>query len=147
MEAKQYFRQVRSEQKEIQRLREAIDLKYGQLLPKAIRYDKDNIQTSVTDYTSEILTSIADYIAKLEKLTAKLEAKRSEALSMVTTLDKSKERDVMRLYYLETDTKGNLYTWDGVADKMGYSTETVLKAHGNALEELKKFFEKIEKST
>lgn len=137
MKVKEYFRQIRKEQKELWHLKETIGLRHMQLLPKAIRYDKDHVQTSPYDTISETMVWIADQTRKLEALSARLEARRSKAIDMVSALTESDEREVMRLYYLES-TNGRLRTWEEVAEIMNYSIQTIFIVHGKALKNIEK---------
>ena len=144
MKVKEFFRQVRSEQKERKMLEEMISRRRMQLLPQAIRYDKDNVQTSPTDAFSESMAWIADQMTKLEKLNNRLEARRSQAYEAVSALIKSEERQVMILYYLETTPEGGLRTWEDVADKMGYSVQSIYNIHGRALEKIERQGKRLE---
>ena len=54
------------------------------------------------------------------------------------SLESADERDVMRLYYMETmvisDTKKRIhYTWEDVASEKSMDKRTVLRLHGKAL--------------
>ena len=137
MKVKEYFRQIRKEQKEQWHLKQTIELRHMQLLPQAIRYDKDHVQTSPSDTMSESMAWIADQTRKLEAHSAKLEARRSKAIDMVSALPESDEREVMRLYYLET-ANGRLRTWEEVAEVMNYSIQTIFIVHGKALRNIEK---------
>ena len=133
MKVKEFFRQIRAEQKERKMLEEAISRRQMQLLPQAIRYDKEHVQTSPTDTISEAMAQIADHMTKLEELSGRLESRRSQAYEAVSALDRSEERQVMILYYLEMTPEGGLRTWENVADKMGYSVQHIHRIHGEAL--------------
>ena len=133
MKAKEFFRQVRAEQKEQRILKETISMRHMQLLPQAIRYDKDHVQVSPTDTISESMAWIADQMVKLERLSDRLEARKAQAYEVVSALDRSEERQVMILYYLEITPEGGLRTWDDVANRMGYSVQHVHRIHGEAL--------------
>lgn len=136
MRTKDFFRQIRKEQREQTRLKEAIALRHMQLLPQAIRYDRDHVQSSPTDSMSETVAYIADQANKLEALSARLEERRSVAIRMIMETLESNEREVMLLYYIDSAVK--LRTWQDVADEMGYSIETVHKCHKSALIKLDK---------
>lgn len=131
-EIKEFFRQIRKEQREIIHLTQLIKEEETNLLPKAIVYDKDKVQVSPEDRFSEICSRISDMQEELGESIAALKTKQIKAEQMIRTLDDPDEREVMRWYYLSV--KGNrLYTWREVAIQMNYYCRHVLRLHGNAL--------------
>lgn len=143
MEIKHFFRQIRQEYKEIQHLEEAIRYEHLKLLPGAIQYDKPQVQTSPADVMSETLTKIAENIEKLDRLKLRLETRRNKAYDLIAALDKSEEREIMRLYYMEPKKNGKLRTWEDVADETNYSTQHIFEIHGKALRNLNPYINKI----
>lgn len=129
MDAKTFFRNIRLERREIRILTEQIYAKEMDLLPSGIRYDRDQIQTSIEDHMTEKLAELGDYERKREKLLKSLIKRQSQAIDMVARIPDSKQRQVMEIYYFDTSNP----TWDDVADEMGYDRRYILKVHGNAL--------------
>lgn len=132
---KMWFRQIRDEQKEIAHLQEMIAGMEMSLLPKAITYDKDKVQTSPDDRFSEVCAKITDYQEILGQSIMRLKERQILAERMITSLDDMKEREVMRYYYLTIDN-GQVLTWRQVAIRMNYYEQYVKKIHGRAIERL-----------
>ena len=129
MDAKTFFRAIRLERREIRILNEKIYAREMDLLPSGIRYDKDNIQTSIEDIMSMKLAELGDYEKKRKELLRTLTTRQAEAIEIVSQIPDTKQRQVMEIYYFDTSNP----TWDDVADEMGYDRRYILKVHGNAL--------------
>jgi hypothetical protein len=131
-EVKEYFRQIRKEQMEINHLIDMIRSEELMLLPKAIQYDKDKVQSSPEDVLSKKVAEIAELDAQWKNAVVNLKFRRARAEAMLNALESSDEREVMRWYYMSTNNK-HLMTWDEVATKMSYNKRWILKIHGNAI--------------
>lgn len=131
-EVKEFLRSIRHEQQEILHLQEMIDAAELELLPQAIRYDKDKVQVSPEERFSKVCAAVADYQEELGREIVKLLKKQMRAAEMIMGLDDEKERMVLRLYYLTTD-HGQPLTWGQVAIRMNYFESHVKRIHGNAL--------------
>lgn len=129
MDAKTFFRAIRLERREIRILNEKIYAREMDLLPSGIRYDKDNIQTSIEDIMSMKLAELGDYEKKRKELLRILTTRQAQAIEIVSQIPDTKQRQVMEIYYFDTSNP----TWDDVADEMGYDRRYILKVHGNAL--------------
>ena len=129
MDAKTFFRAIRLERREIRILNEKIYAREMDLLPSGIRYDKDNIQTSIEDIMSIKLAELGDYEKKRKELLRILTTRQAQAIEIVLQIPDTKQRQVMEIYYFDTSNP----TWDDVADEMGYDRRYILKIHGNAL--------------
>ena len=129
MDAKSFFRAIRLERREIRILNEKIYAREMDLLPSGIRYDKDNIQTSIEDIMSMKLAELGDYEKKRKELLRILTTRQAQAIEIVSQIPDTKQRQVMEIYYFDTSNP----TWDDVADEMGYDRRYILKVHGNAL--------------
>lgn len=134
-EVKEFLRSIRHEQQEILHLQEMIDAAELELLPQAIRYDKDKVQVSPEERFSKVCAAVADYQEELGREIVKLLKKQMRAAEMIMGLDDEKERMVLRLYYLTTD-HGQPLTWGQVAIRMNYFERHVKRLHGNALAHL-----------
>ena len=137
-EVKDFFRQIRREQAEVAHLETLISKTRLSLLPQGFRYDTDKVQTSPTDPMTEKAAIIADYSRQLNESLSKLMKRKREAEQLIMSLDNTDERDIMRLYYMESqetsDTKDKvLYSWDQVASEKYMNKRWVLKLHGRAL--------------
>ena len=86
-----FLGKVRGYDNRIVRLQNTIDALRLNLLPGAIRYDKDRVQTSPQDSTTEIFAKIDEY----EREVAELKKKRSDAvLSIDSALSKMKDCNI-----------------------------------------------------
>lgn len=137
-EAKDFFRQIRKEQAEVEHLQSLIAKTRMSLLPKGIRYDTDKVQTSPSDPMTETAAIIADYNRQLNESLAKLVERKIRAEQLIMSLDNTDERDILRLYYMETQeisdsSERALYSWEQVAAEKYMNKRWVLKLHGRAL--------------
>lgn len=131
-ELKQFFKDVRSEQAEIQQLKDLIQQKEMSLYPKAITYDGLKVQVSPEDRFANECAAVADLQVELGASIMKLARKQIQAENMIRQIEDSNERKVMRYYYLSL-FDGQLPTWNQVAIKMNYYERYVKKIHGSAL--------------
>lgn len=131
-ELKDFLRTIRSEQQEIAHLRQMVAELESELLPQAIRYDRDKVQVSPEEKFSKMCAKIVDYEEELGRSIAMLYGRKVYAEQMIKKLDDAKEREVLRLYYLTTENGQNL-TWNQVAIRMNYFERHVKRIHGNAL--------------
>lgn len=135
-EVKKYFRTIRFEQLEIIRMLEMIERKETGLLPKAIVYNKDKVQTSPEDFLAKNEAEIVDLTKLMQEKAAELRKKKIEAEKIVESLERPGERDVMRMYYLDLKKDYRLYRWEEVAAKLGYTMRHTLRLHSDALERM-----------
>lgn len=136
-EIKQFFKDIRKEQAEIQELKNIIQEKETTLLPRGIRYDCDKVQVSMDDLTSRICAAISDLEMKLGQNIIILAKHQAQAEAIIQKLDDPNERRVMRYYYLST-IDGQVPTWTQVAIRMNYYESYVKRLHRNALVNLAK---------
>ena len=129
MDAKTFFRAIRLERREIRILNEKIYAREMDLLPSGIRYDKDNIQTSIEDTMTAKLAELGDFEQKRKDLLKTLSARQAQAIEIISRIPDTKQRQVMEIYYFDTSNP----TWDDVADEMGYDRRWILRVHGVAL--------------
>jgi hypothetical protein len=129
MDAKTFFRAIRLERREIRILNEKIYAREMDLLPSGIRYDKDQIQTSIEDTMTAKMAELGDYEVKRKELLRTLTTRQAQAIEIVSHIPDTKQRQVMEIYYFDTSNP----TWDDVADEMGYDRRYILKVHGCAL--------------
>lgn len=132
-EVKDTLKQVRKAQIEVKHIMRLINREELTLLPKAIRYDRDKVQTSPDDILARSAAEIADMREELGTTMRMLKSKMGYAESIISRLDDSDEREVLRYYYLDVNGKGNLMTWVEVAEIMGFNERTIYRIHGNAL--------------
>lgn len=131
--SKRYLRGIRERYKLIYHLSEQCDTLRFSLGASAIRYDKDNVQTTSRDITSEIMVEIFDIQDHITKLMRANDTSRFYALQILAHMTDHTQREVLRLYYLEP-LNGYPRTWDQVAAQVGRSTKYVIRRiHPDAL--------------
>ena len=135
MGVKRFLYAVRDEQKEIAELQERIADLRASLLPSAIRYDKDAVQTSVSDTITDKMIKIAEYDALLEKKIAGLYARRARAQKLIDLLPDSLERQVLSIYFLSDGRP----TMETVAEKINYAMRQTYRIYTSGLEHLQKY--------
>ena len=136
-EIKQFLKDIRKEQAEILELKNIIQEKELELLPRAIRYDGIKVQVSPDDITSRVCAAISDLEMELGRQIMILAKHQIVAEQLISKLDDPNERRVMRYYYLTT-IEGQVPTWNQVAIRMNYYESYVKKVHGRALVNLAK---------
>jgi len=131
--AKSYLRSIREHYKIIHHLSEQCDTLRFSLGASAIRYDKDSIQTSPRDVTSEIMIEIFEIQDHITRLMRANDSRRFHALQVLAHMTDQTQREVIRLYYLEP-FEGYPRTWEQVAAQIGRSTKYVIRRiHPDAL--------------
>lgn len=130
---KRFLYAVRDEQKEIAELEERIADLRASLLPSAIRYDKDSVQTSVSDTITDKMIKIAEYDALLDRKLARLYARRAKAQKLIDTLTDSLERQVLSIYFLSDGRP----TMEQVAGKLSYSFPHTYRMYKSGIEHLR----------
>lgn len=134
MNVKRFLYAVRDEQREIAELEERIADLRASLLPSAIRYDKDSVQTSVSDTITDKMIKIAEYDALLDRKLARLYTRRTKAQKLIDALPDSLERQVLSIYFLSDGRP----TMEQVASKLNYSTQHTFRIYASGLEHLQK---------
>lgn len=134
MNAREYFKQIKREQIEIVQLQEKIDTAEASLLPKAIRYDLDKVQTSPEDPMYDVLAEVEEYKKEMLKRTHRLILRRRKAIRMLDQLSDTRQRQALFLYYLDP----SLLTMEQVGEKMIYSEREAWRIHDAAMAKLEK---------
>ena len=129
MNVKQFLYSIRDEYKEIEELKMRIEELGTSLLPQGIRYDKDRVQTSPTDMTTDRMSELGDYEAMLQRKLVRLNRRRMLAQIRINALNDSKQRQILDLYFLS----GRRYTMTDVAALVGYSREQTYRLYCQAL--------------
>ncbi len=126
---KDFLKSVRSEQKELSQLQDHIDEIESSLLPQAIRYDKDKVQTSPDDPMIRVMAEVDEYREDMKRMVLSLTVKRRKAFGIIKRLDDSRHRQVLELYFLEP---GRPMMWQ-VGERMGYSERRTYELYTEAL--------------
>lgn len=76
--------------------------------------------TDMADRVLSLETKINDQVRELVRL-------KRAAMDAIALVDDSRYREVLELYYIDG------YTWEQVAERMGYDVRWVYRLHGRAL--------------
>lgn len=143
MTGRELLRQCRKELKEILILEQQRDYYMTLLLPRAIRYDNDKIQTTPEDYQLKMMAKAAALDDVIMKKLHALFEKHTEAHRRIDAIPDSYERQVLLLYYLSAHSfqRGGhvirrLHTWETVSEVSGISARHAKRLHKRAIEYL-----------
>ncbi len=115
---------------EIRRLEETIEELRSCLLPGAIRYDRDSVQTSPSNQLEETVAKIDEMERRLERLRQERAALIIEVNATIDKLEDPVERSVLTFYYV------NRYKPEEVAELIGYSERWMYKVKKEAVMKL-----------
>lgn len=87
------------------------------LLPSAIRYDKDKVQTSPQDTMAEIMSELVDRERELFKDMPMMINKRSYIKRVISQMTEYK--DIMQMYYID------IRSWGYIANELGTTKSKV----------------------
>lgn len=130
MTAKEYLSQAAVLKRRIKQLEDRIEeIRTESSSPKAIRYDKDMIQSSPTG------DALANYVIRLEKEESKLLKLKEHYLDTyedirirLISVNPDIYSDVLFMRYLEQKPLGQ------IAEELNYSYEWTCRLHGRALQ-------------
>ena len=89
------------------------------LLPAAIRYDKDKVQTSPDDTMSKVISEIADLEKEMSRV-LKCKAQQVERIDKaLKSLESEEERTALTMRYI------NRVSVSEIAEAMGYSEQRI----------------------
>lgn len=131
-EIKRYLSQFIEQRRYIETLETELETLRDGLVPKAISYEGDRVQSShAMDLTGEIISKIVmmEDVIRLERkeaLDLKVEIRRT-----IHKVEDLKLRSVLTYRYLIG------MRWEEIADKMCFGLRHIQRLHGQALNELK----------
>ena len=129
-----FLKSIRRKRLELRTLQENADELRGMLLPKAITYDRDKVQTSPEEKLSQIVANLIAVEKHQEVLANRLSKDILIAEQLIGAMTTPEYRELIRLRYLSGGTKP--LTWEQIAEKMGYTPVHVRgKLHGKAIKE------------
>lgn len=99
----------------------------------SIRYDKENVKTSCSNFTEEMLAEIADLEMEIEEDLAQVDTKYSDAYRIINNNLNYDEQNVLIGYYFDG------YTYEELADMIHVSRRTIYRIEDDALEHLGNF--------
>lgn len=133
--AKNLLFDVRNEQKEIIILRGQIEEAELALLPSAIRYDRDKVQTSPDDPMIRMMEKVEKYQELLRLHLESIYEKRQLAIRIIRRLDDTAERQILELYFLSASRP----TLSQVGEVVGYSRAQTYRIYRRALDKIKRW--------
>jgi len=135
MNIKSFLYSVRDGQKEIEELNDRIYETEMSLLPGGIRYDKDKIQTSPSDKMPDMVAKIEEYRNTLIGKVQELYEKKAQAKEIINTLEDSRERQVLDIYFLSPKRQ----RIEDVAHIINYSEPRTYQFYLSALKHLEDY--------
>lgn len=118
---------IRETQKYLIYLSERSEYLRSTLYGRAIRYDRDKVQTSPADMMCERLSEVCDHDARIRKRQKKLDRRKDIMRAYLDRLDNPDHARVLDLYYLSLSSDGRLLSWEDVARIVGVSRRTVFR--------------------
>ena len=136
---KSFLQSIRNTRREIEYFSDMVEELRTSLLPSAIRYDKDRVQTSPeADPMTDILEKVAVYEQKIRDHLQYLLDDYNFASELIMQLERPEYRQVLHHYYLDSSRP----KWAQVAEKMGYTEQRVYQIHNDAIDELDRSWRK-----
>lgn len=130
--AKEYLKQIGRITKEIERIDLEIERNRLLLMPGALRYDKDRVQTSPEDKLAAVSVEIETLRVEQVKRRAELARVKYRIITEVSALPKLEHSELLYLRYV------NLLSLDEIAERMGYDPSHIRHMHGWALDEFER---------
>lgn len=127
MKASEELSYIREAQQDIIVMSERSEYLRSTLYGRAIRYDRDKVQTSPTDLMSERLSEVCDHDARIRKRQKKLDRRKDIMRENLEMLDNPDHIRVLDLFYLSLSSNGRLLSWNDVAKAVGKSRRTVFR--------------------
>lgn len=127
--AKALLYQVRDEQKEINIIREQIAQAELALLPSAIRYDQDKVQSSPSDPMIRMAEKVERYEGQLRKHLDRIMTRRQRAFVLVRRVKDPMQRQVLELFFLDE----RRLSMAQVAETIGYTERQTYRIYKDAL--------------
>ena len=147
MTAKELLITCRREKKELLILAERREQLATSLLPKAMRIKPVSVQESAEqDPMAKRMAAAVDLDREIDKRMGEMLMHEAEAHRIVKKIKDPRYRQLLTLYYLSfQNTQGKrLYTWEKVAEKMGYSQQRLFEMIPEAYYALEKVQRKSE---
>lgn len=101
------------------------------LLPAAIRYDKDKVQTSPDDQVSRIMAEITELEARMNQLQMAKATRIDEIYKTLGKLESEEQRTALTMRFI------NRIPVSKIAEQMGYAEPTIYKFMNQGAEHIK----------
>ena len=135
--AEEYLKRIRIRDRALKSKRDELDaLRYKASGAGAIRYDKDQVQTTPQDYLSLAMDDIIKIEEQIESDEAVLEEMKGNAYTTVRMIPQADHRIIIEWYYL------NGLSMNQTADKMNIAERTAYYLRDDALDSFGKVMSK-----
>lgn len=135
MTVKEWLKNGRNLNFEIQALREARNRALNAAVGGAVDYGAERVQTSGGNGTERLFVAYSQYSAELERRIAELEDYQAEMLRLINKVSNTTYRTLLIEYYI------NCKSWEDVGTDMHYSyVHIVNRLHPQALNEINKHY-------
>lgn len=121
---------VKSLKCELDKIKTRIEELRMNLLPSAIRYDSDKVQTSPKDTMLEVEAEIDELDRQYQKVYNELRKAITDVETLIAKVDDINQKLVLRRRYIKC------MKFSAIAKDMQYSEEWVYKNHQKAIEHL-----------
>ena len=101
------------------------------LLPAAIRYDKDKVQTSPDDQVSRIMAEITELESRMNQLQMAKATRIDEIYKTLGKLESEEQRTALTMRFI------NRIPVSKIAEQMGYAEPTIYKFMNQGAEHIK----------
>lgn len=143
MNVKSFLYRVKREMREVQIKQMQIAQIRSSLLPSGIRYDVDKVQTSPSDPMIRVMARIDEMEREIAGDFEQMQADFSDARKMIESLEDSRERSVLTLYFLTPGVE----RMDDVSCMISYSRSRTYEIYNNAINHLSEMKVRTESDT
>lgn len=100
------------------------------LLPRAIRYDTDQVQTSPRDPVIEVFEKLDEINAEVDRLAEEKREAMLRTMRLIDSVDGALEREVLTAFYVREDSARK------IAKQLNYSVFSIYKIIDRAIERM-----------
>lgn len=135
MTAKEFMEGIKEQDSRVRMMREELHTVRERLDISGVNYENTGsvAATKKTDSMAELIAEMIDYESELKGEECRLATMRLKAVSCINKLTDSRERDVLRRWYLMFQNEEEIKT------SVGYSRSAIYSHRRNGLEHLEKF--------
>lgn len=135
MTAKDYLMEIRTLRRTVRTLeQQAEDLRTRAEGLKALRYDKDKVQVSLTNQLERILPRLIEADAKYAEALIECKAEELKRTQQIKQLGRADYSEVLRLRYIEEGEHGRQLSLEEIAVRTNRSFDRIRHLHGEALQ-------------
>lgn len=133
-----FLKRIRDERRELISIRMHKEDVRLSLLPGAIRYDKDRVDSSPDDPMIKMIERLEAIEAKEDACVEELITDIELANEVITAMTVPEHKTLLRLRYIDGDRPMH---WKDIASEMGYTEDHVRgKLHGKAIAEARNIY-------